>query len=113
MITDTNIILNVNVAGIPSFVKRFPYWANWMPEIDTNGKKARKVPTCGRRKLFGNYYDTGGHKFGEALRTMPHIGGLVLLLSMNNELACIDIDDCSVDDVRFHRILNLVHLNNL
>ena len=108
MISDTSKILNVDIDGIPDFAKCRPYWANWMPEIDTNGKKARKVPTCGRRKLFGSYYNTEGRKFEEALRTMPDVGGLVLLLSMNNELACVDIDDCSVDDGRFHKILNLV-----
>lgn len=108
MITDTKKILNVNVAGIPTFVKSFPYWVNWKSEMDADGKKAKKVPTIGHRNLFGSYYDTEGRKFWEALRTMPDVGGLILLLSMNNELACIDIDDCSVDDVRFHKILNLV-----
>ena len=108
MITDTKNILNVNVDGIPLFAKNFPYWVNWKTEVDANGKKAKKVPTFGYRKLFGTYYDTEGRKFDEALKTMPSSGGLELLLSMHNDLACVDIDDCSVDDVRFHKILDLV-----
>lgn len=108
MITDTKNILNVNVDGIPLFAKNFPYWVNWKTEMDSDGKKAKKVPTFGYRKLFGNYYDTEGRKFDEALKTMPSSGGLELLLSMHNDLACVDIDDCSVDDVRFHKILDLV-----
>lgn len=105
MVTDANKILNVNVDGIPLFVKSWPYWINWKSEMDINGKKVKKVPTIGYRKLFGNYYDTEGRTFYDALRTMPSSGGLELLLSMGNELACIDIDDCSVDDDRFKKIL--------
>lgn len=107
MITDTNKILNVSVDGIPLFAKSWPYWINWKPEMDTNGKKARKVPTFGNRKLYGNYYDKDGCSFDEALRAMPNSGGLELLLSMKNALACIDIDDCTVDDARLHTILQL------
>lgn len=105
MITDVNDVLSVNVDGIPCFVKNLPYWINWKIEIDTDGKKARKVPTFGYSKLFGNYYDTEGRRFDEALKTMPKSGGLELLLSMGNKLACIDIDDCSADDDRFKKIL--------
>ena len=101
MITDTTKILNVNVDGIPDYAKCWPYWINWRTEMDNDGKKARKVPTFGSRKLFGRYYDTEGRDFVDALKTMPNRGGLGLVLSMQNKLACIDIDDCSINDRRF------------
>ena len=45
--------------------------------------------------------------FNEALRTMPRNGGLSLLLSIHNKLACIDIDDCKANDPRLQKIIQL------
>lgn len=106
MITDTTQILKVNADGIPDFLKAQPWWINWKP-VFVDGK-AKKLPTLGNAVLYGNYWDNAGRTFAEALRTMPEQGGVSLLLSEKNELACIDIDDCEADDPRLHKILQLV-----
>ena len=105
MIDDVQKILPVKVNGIPDFVKDEPYWVNWIPLV-VDGK-ARKAPTHGIQLLHGQYWDNEGREFEDALSTMPASGGLGLLLSMSNSLACIDIDDCSVTDTRLLKILTL------
>ena len=106
MITDKTKILKVNADGIPDFLKAQPWWINWKP-VFVDGK-AKKLPTLGNAVLHGNYWDNAGRPFAEALRTMPEQGGVSLLLSEKNELACIDIDDCDTDDPRLQKILQLV-----
>ena len=105
MITTTTTILKVNVSGIPKFLKEQSYWINWKPFF-VDGK-ARKLPTCGNIVLRGQYWDEAGRTFIEALRTMPRNGGLSLLLSRHNNLACIDIDDCKANDPRLQKIIQL------
>ena len=106
MITDISKILTVNADGIPGFLKSKPYWINWKP-VCADGK-VKKLPTYGEAVLRGRYWDTSGRTFAEAFRTMPEQGGVSLLLSMENPLACIDIDDCIGDDPRLLKILQLV-----
>lgn len=106
MITDISTILTVNADGIPGFLKSKPYWINWKP-VCADGK-VKKLPTYGEAVLRGRYWDTSGRTFAEAFRTMPEQGGVSLLLSMENPLACIDIDDCIGDDPRLLKILQLV-----
>ncbi|MBQ7416988.1 MAG: hypothetical protein IJV18_02635 [Acidaminococcaceae bacterium] len=106
MITDISKILTVNADGIPGFLKSKPYWINWKP-VCADGK-VKKLPTYGEAVLRGRYWDTSGRTFAEAFRTMPEQGGVSLLLSMENPLACIDIDDCIGDDPRLQKILQLV-----
>lgn len=106
MITDISKILTVNPDGIPGFLKSKPYWINWKP-VCADGK-VKKLPTYGEAVLRGRYWDTSGRTFAEAFRTMPEQGGVSLLLSMENPLACIDIDDCNGDDPRLLKILQLV-----
>ncbi|MBO6265278.1 MAG: hypothetical protein J6M57_04650 [Acidaminococcaceae bacterium] len=106
MITDISKILTVNADGIPGFLKSKPYWINWKP-VCADGK-VKKLPTYGEAVLRGRYWDTSGRTFAEAFRTMPEQGGVSLLLSMENPLACIDIDDCNGDDPRLLKILQLV-----
>ena len=106
MITDISKILTVNSDGIPGFLKSKPYWINWKP-VCADGK-VKKLPTYGEAVLRGRYWDTSGRTFAEAFRTMPEQGGVSLLLSMENPLACIDIDDCNGDDPRLLKILQLV-----
>ena len=105
MITDTTKILKVNADGIPEFLKAQPWWINWKP-VFIDGK-ARKLPTCGETALRGQYWDTAGRPFADALRTVPEHGGVSLLLSLQNELACIDIDDCDANDPRLQKIKQL------
>ena len=106
MITDISKILTVNADGIPGFLKSKPYWINWKP-VCADGK-VKKLPTYGEAVLRGRYWDTSGRTFAEAFRTVPEQGGVSLLLSMENPLACIDIDDCNGDDPRLLKILQLV-----
>jgi primase-polymerase (primpol)-like protein len=106
MITDISKILTVNPDGIPDFLKSKPYWINWKP-VCADGK-VKKLPTYGEAVLRGRYWDTSGRTFAEAFRTMSEQGGVSLLLSMENPLACIDIDDCNGDDPRLLKILQLV-----
>ena len=106
MITDISKILTVNADGIPDFLKSNPYWINWKP-VCADGK-VKKLPTYGEAVLRGRYWDTSGRTFAEAFRTVPEQGGVSLLLSMENPLACIDIDDCIGDDPRLLKILQLV-----
>ena len=105
MITDANQILSVELSGIPDFLKGEPFWANWKPVL-VDGK-FRKVPTHGMNSLKGNYYDNDGLSFDEAIKTMHYSAGLTFLLSMKHSFACIDIDNCSVDDGRLNKILGL------
>ena len=82
-----------------------PFWINWKP-VFVDGK-AKKLPTYGEAVLRGQYWETAGRTFGDALRTIPAHGGLSLLLSQQNDLACIDIDDCAPGDLRLQKILQL------
>ena len=92
MITQDTKIIEVNPDGIPEFLKALPYWINWKP-VFVDGK-AKKLPTHGGTVLRGQYWETEGRCFSDAIRTIPTNGGLSLLLSRQNDLACIDIDDC-------------------
>ena len=92
MITQETKIIEVNPDGIPEFLKVLPYWINWKP-VFVDGK-AKKLPTEGRC-------------FSDAIRTIPTNGGLSLLLSRQNDLACIDIDDCLPGSPRLNKILQL------
>ena len=105
MIRNINEILYVNEFGVPVFLKEKPFWENWIPLMKDG--KVRKVPTNGINALHGNYWDNEGRTFTEALSTMPIHGGLSFLLSMHNNLACIDIDGCKADDDRLKKILTL------
>ena len=105
MITDTTKILKVNAEGIPEFLKAQPWWINWKP-VFLDGK-AKKLPTLGESVLRGQYWENAGRSFADALRTMPENGGVSLLLSLQNELACIDIDDCDASDARLQKIKQL------
>ena len=106
MITKETKIIEVNPEGIPELLKALPFWINWKP-VFVDGK-AKKLPTYGEAVLRGQYWETAGRTFGDALRTIPAHGGLSLLLSQQNDLACIDIDDCAPGDLRLQKILKLV-----
>ncbi|MBR4909439.1 MAG: hypothetical protein IKZ43_10565 [Acidaminococcaceae bacterium] len=106
MITKETKIIKVNPEGIPDFLKALPYWINWKP-VFIDGK-AKKLPTYGEAVLRGQYWETAGRSFTDACRTIPANGGLSLLLSLQNDLACIDIDDCAPGDIRLQKILQLV-----
>ncbi|MBQ9698179.1 MAG: hypothetical protein IJV46_06545, partial [Acidaminococcaceae bacterium] len=101
----TTKILKVNAEGIPEFLKAQPWWINWKP-VFLDGK-AKKLPTLGESVLRGQYWENAGRPFADALRTMPENGGVSLLLSLQNELACIDIDDCNASDARLQKIKQL------
>lgn len=103
MITKETKIIEVNLIGIPEFLKDLPYWINWKP-VFIDGK-AKKLPTYSETVLRGQYWVTAGRPFADALRTVPANGGLSLLLSTQNELACIDIDDCTPGSPRLNKIL--------
>ena len=105
MITQETKIIEVNPEGIPDFLKALPYWINWKP-VFVDGK-AKKLPTYGETVLRGQYWETEGRPFADALRTVPANGGLSLLLSRQNDLACIDIDDCLPNSPRLNKILQL------
>jgi len=105
MITKETKIIKVNPVGIPGFLKALPYWINWKP-VFIDGK-AKKLPTYGETVLRGKYWETAGRSFADALRTIPANGGLSLLLSLQTELACIDIDDCAPNSPRLNKILRL------
>ena len=105
MITKETKIIEVNPEGIPELLKALPFWINWKP-VFVDGK-AKKLPTYGEAVLRGQYWETAGRTFGDALRTIPAHGGLSLLLSQQNDLACIDIDDCAPGDLRLQKILQL------
>ena len=93
MITQETKIIEVNPEGIPEFLKALPYWI--------------KLPTRGEAVLRGQYWETEGRPFAEAVRTIPTNGGVSLLLSRQNDLACIDIDDCIPNSPRLNKILQL------
>ena len=105
MITEHTKIIEVNPEGIPGFLKSLPYWINWKP-VFMDGK-AKKLPTYGETVLRGQYWETAGRTFSDALRTVPANGGLSLLLSLQNQLTCIDIDDCAPGSPRLNKILRL------
>ena len=105
MITQETKIIEVNPEGIPDFLKALPYWINWKP-VFVDGK-AKKLPTYGETVLRGQYWETEGRPFADALRTVPANGGVSLLLSRQNDLACIDIDDCIPNSPRLNKILQL------
>ena len=105
MITQETKIIEVNPEGIPEFLKALPYWINWKP-VFVDGK-AKKLPTYGETVLRGQYWETEGRPFAEAVRTIPTNGGVSLLLSRQNDLACIDIDDCIPNSPRLNKILQL------
>ena len=105
MITEDTKIIEVNPEGIPEFLKALPYWINWKP-VFVDGK-AKKLPTYGETVLRGQYWETEGRPFAEAVRTIPTNGGVSLLLSRQNDLACIDIDDCIPNSPRLNKILQL------
>ena len=105
MITEHTKIIEVNPEGIPGFLKALPYWINWKP-VFMDGK-AKKLPTYGETVLRGQYWETAGRTFSDALRTVPANGGLSLLLSLQNQLTCIDIDDCAPGSPRLNKILRL------
>ena len=103
MITEDTKIIEVNPDGVPEFLKALPYWINWKP-VFIDGK-AKKLPTYGETVLRGQYWETEGRSFADAFRTLPANGGVSLLLSLQNELACIDIDDCVPGSPRLNKIL--------
>ena len=105
MIQEGKQILRVNLNGIPYFLRQQPYWANW--KVEYLEGKGRKVPTYGNVKLRGQYWETKGKPFMEAVKSMPADGGLGLLLTLRNNLCCIDIDNCTKDDPRLAKILTL------
>ena len=105
MITEDTKIIEVNPDGIPEFLKALPYWINWKP-VFVDGK-VKKLPTHGGTVLRGQYWETEGRCFSDAIRTIPTNGGLSLLLSRQNDLACIDIDDCLPNSPRLNKILQL------
>ena len=78
MITQETKIIEVNPEGIPDFLKALPYWINWKP-VFVDGK-AKKLPTHGETVLRGQYWETEGRPFAEAVRTIPTNGGVSLLL---------------------------------
>ena len=85
MITKETKIIEVDPAGIPEFLKALPCWINWKP-VFIDGK-AKKLPTYGETVLRGNYWETAGRSFAEALHTIPSNGGLSLLLSLQKSLS--------------------------
>ena len=105
MIREGNEILKVNVDSIPSFLKDQPFWVNW--KVDYKDGKGRKIPTYGNTNLWGQYWDTCGKSFEEVVKTIPAEGGLSFMLTKRNRIACIDIDNCTENDPRVVRILEL------
>jgi len=105
MIKEGAEILTVNPNGVPYFLQSQPYWANW--KVEYRDSKGRKVPTDGNIKLHGQYWETEGKPFMEAIKTIPAKGGIGFLLSLRNPMACIDIDNCTKDDPRLKKILSM------
>ena len=68
MITEDTKIIEVNPDSIPDFLKALPYWINWKP-VFVDGK-AKKLPTYGETVLRGQYWETEGRPFADALRTV-------------------------------------------